>query len=77
MQDFRQKFPIQRQLTKKIFWYHYFLTVLEKDIFLKKLVFSEIILNFFSFKIDNITLDSDPDPNWGKILNQGPEPNSR
>ena len=33
--------------------------------------FSKIILNF-SFKIDSITLD--PDPNWAKILD--PDPNS-
>ena len=27
----------------------------------------------FSFKIDSITLDPDPDPNWAKILD--PDPN--
>ena len=40
---------------------------------LKTIIFSKIILNF-SFKIGNITLD--PDPNWAKILDPDPDPNS-
>ena len=43
---------------------------LKKDIFVRKL-FKKIIL-YFSFKIDNITLD--PDQNWAKI--QDPDLNS-
>ena len=54
----------------------YFLIVLEKDCFLKK-VFCKVILIFF-FKIDNVILDPDtdldPDLNWAKILD--PDPNS-
>ena len=30
----------------------------------------------FSFKIDRITLDPDPDPYWGKILDPDRDPNS-
>ena len=46
--------------------------VLKKDLFKEK-NFSKIIFNFVSsFKIDNITLD--PNPNWANILD--PDPNS-
>ena len=45
--------------------------VLKKDLFKEKI--SQIIFNFVSsFKIDNITLD--PNPNWANILD--PDPNS-
>ena len=44
--------------------------VIKKDLFKGK-NFSQIILNLFSsFKIDNITLD--PNPNWANILDQDP-----
>ena len=41
-------------------------------LFNRNLFFSKIIFSF-SFKVDSITLD--PDPNWAKILD--PDPNSK
>ena len=40
---------------------------------LKKIISSKIILNF-SFEVDSIVLDTDPDPNGTKILD--PDSNS-
>ena len=63
--------PKKTFLSINFFRWHYFLIVFQIYRILKKIDF---LYNYFflSFKIDNITLD--PDPNWGKIL--GPDPNS-
>ena len=50
----------------KFFWCHFFLPVKKKN-FVKKSFFSRIV--FFFFKMDNITLD--PNPNWAKKSRSG------
>ena len=38
--------------------------------------FSLKLFRIFSFKIDSNTGTLDPDPNWAKILDPDPDPNS-
>ena len=68
----------ETQLIKNFFMFQYVLVVLKKyfGTCFKENYFSLKLFWIFSFKIDNITLDPDPDPNWTKILDPDPAPNS-
>ena len=64
MQDLSYKFTIHRPNIVKISLGDILtLNFFKYTVFKEEIIFSQIIFNFFSLKIDFITLDSDPDPN--------------